>query len=172
LGLAAIWRGGFSYKKAGVMFFDLVLAASVQGGLFDAPDSPARQRLKGIIDRVNACHGRDTISFARSGRQRAWKLRSEHFSPRYTTSWEELLRVGSSDAALEASPCQMMWNTGPSRNERNMFLYSRINPDCSAVGALAQALSSMASRLSTRHWKMVLRNARADRFAAMGGMVG
>ena len=92
-GLAAIWRGGFSYKKAGVMFLDLVPAASVQGGLFDAPDSPARRRLMGIIDRLNARYGRDTVSFARSGRQRAWKLRSEHHSPRYTTSWEELLLV-------------------------------------------------------------------------------
>ena len=102
-GLAVIWRGGFSYKKAGVMFLDLVPAASVQGGMFDAPDSPARQRLMGIIDLVNARHGRDTISFAWSGRQPAWKLRSEHRSPRYTTNWEELLRVGSSDRASGGS---------------------------------------------------------------------
>ena len=106
-GLAPIWRTGFSYKKAGVMFLDLVPAASVQAGLFDAPDSPARQRLMGIIDRLNARHGRDTISFARSGRQRAWKLRSEHHSPRYTTSWEELLRVGSSDRASDGPPSRI-----------------------------------------------------------------
>ena len=103
-GLAAIWRGRFSYKKAGVMFLDLVPAASVQAGLFDAPDSPARRRLMGIIDRVNARHGRDTVSFARSGRQRAWKLRSEHHSSRYTTNWEELLRVGSNDQATDVRP--------------------------------------------------------------------
>ena len=92
-GLAVIWRTGFSYKKAGVMFLDLVPAATVQGGLFDTPDTSATQRLMAIIDRVNARYGRDTLSFARSGRQRGWKLRSEHHSPRYTTSWEELLRV-------------------------------------------------------------------------------
>ncbi len=92
-GLAAIWRAGFSYKKAGVMFLDLVPADTVQGGLFDAPDTPATRRLMAVVDRVNARYGRDTISFARSGRQRGWKLRSEHHSPRYTTSWEELLRV-------------------------------------------------------------------------------
>ena len=72
------------------MFLDLVPAASVQGGLFDTPDTQARQPLKGFVDRLNARHGRDTISFQRSGRQRPWKLRSDHC----TTSWEELLRVG------------------------------------------------------------------------------
>ena len=92
-GLRLIWRDGFSYKKAGVLFLDLVPAASVQAGLFNAPDTPARQRLMGVVDRLNAQYGRDTVSFARSGRQRAWKLRSLHCSPRYTTSWEELLRV-------------------------------------------------------------------------------
>ncbi len=46
------------------MFLDLVPAASVQGGLFDTPDTQARQRLKGFVDRLNARHGRDTISFA------------------------------------------------------------------------------------------------------------
>ncbi len=92
-GLAAIWRSGFSYKKAGVMFLDLVPAADVQGGLFDAPDTPARQRLMATIDRLNARYGRDAVSFARSGRQRAWKLRREYHSPRYTTTWAELLRV-------------------------------------------------------------------------------
>ena len=92
-GLKAVWRAGFSYKKAGVMFLDLVPAAMVQGGLFDAADTPAMQRLMAVVDRVNARYGRDTLSFARSGRQRGWKLRSEHHSPRYTTSWEELLRV-------------------------------------------------------------------------------
>ena len=40
-GLSAIWRGGFSYKKVGIMFLDLVPATEVQAGLFDQPDTPA-----------------------------------------------------------------------------------------------------------------------------------
>ena len=92
-GLSAIWRGGFSYKKAGIMFLDLVPATDVQSGLFDQPDTPASRRLMAVVDQLNARYGRDTISYARSGRQRDWKLRSEHLSPRYTTRWEELLRV-------------------------------------------------------------------------------
>ena len=84
-GLSAIWRGGFSYKKAGIMFLDLVPATDVQSGLFDEPDTPASRRLMAVVDQLNARYGRDTISYARSGRQRDWKLRSEHLSPRYTT---------------------------------------------------------------------------------------
>lgn len=75
------------------MFLDLVPAASMQGGLFDAPDFPVRQRIMGVVDSLNAQYGRNTVSFARSGQQRAWTLRSRHHSPRYTTYWEELLRV-------------------------------------------------------------------------------
>ena len=39
--LAVIWREGYRYKKAGVMLLELTPAARVQGGLFDAPDTPA-----------------------------------------------------------------------------------------------------------------------------------
>ena len=91
--LAAIWRPGFRYKKARVIFLNLCPAAEVQGGLFDTPDTPARQRLLRVVDQLNARYGRDTITYAASGRKRAWKLRSDQRSPSYTTSWEELLRV-------------------------------------------------------------------------------
>ena len=92
-GLAAIWRPGFRYKKAGVIFLNLCPAAKVQGGLFDTPDIPARQRLLRVVDQLNARYGRDTITYAASGRKRPWKLRSDQLLQRYTTSWEELLRV-------------------------------------------------------------------------------
>jgi DNA polymerase V len=92
-GLAVLWRAGFRYKKAGVMFLDLVPAVDVQGGLFDAPDTPTKQRLMATVDRLNARYGRDAVSFAASGRRRSWKLRSDQLSQRYTTSWDELLKV-------------------------------------------------------------------------------
>ncbi len=45
------------------------------------------------LDALNRRFGRDTVSFAASGRRRAWKLRNEFLSPRFTTDWDELLRV-------------------------------------------------------------------------------
>ena len=45
------------------------------------------------VDALNRRYGRDTVTFAASGRRRGWKLRSEFLSPRYTTRWDELLLV-------------------------------------------------------------------------------
>jgi DNA polymerase V len=92
-GLGAIYRHGYRYKKAGILLLDLTPAAAVQGGLFDAADTPrARARMR-AIDGLNRRFGRDTVTFAAAGRRRAWKLRSEFLSPRFTTNWDELLRV-------------------------------------------------------------------------------
>ena len=93
-GLSALYRSGYRYKKAGILLLELAPAAAVQGDLFiataDTPRSKARMR---AVDMLNRRFGRDTVSFAAAGRRRAWKLRSEFLSPRFTTNWDELLRV-------------------------------------------------------------------------------
>jgi DNA polymerase V len=89
--LEALWKDGYSYKKAGVILLDLVPARRVQGDLWDAPDSPRVQKLMAAVDALNRDHGRGTIAFASCGTQRAWSLRSEQRSASYTTSWDELL---------------------------------------------------------------------------------
>lgn len=43
-GLAAVWRKGFGYSKAGVIFPVLCPAADAQADLFVAPDTPERKR--------------------------------------------------------------------------------------------------------------------------------
>lgn len=89
--LAVIWKDGYSYKKAGVMLLDLHKAAEVQETLFDAIDSPAAQARMQAVDRLNAKYGRDTVTFAATGSRQGWQLRSQFHSPRYTTSWNDLL---------------------------------------------------------------------------------
>lgn len=91
--LTVLYRPGFRYKKAGVIFLDLVPAGKVMDGLFDAPDSAATQARMRAVDALNRRFGRDTVTFAAAGARRAWKLRSAFLSPRYTTRWDELLRV-------------------------------------------------------------------------------
>jgi len=91
--LAALWRPGYRYKKAGVMLLNLVKADRVQGGLFNAPDDPtARTRMR-TVDALNGRFGRDMIRFGVTGKPRVWTLRSDMLSPRYTTEWDEPLRV-------------------------------------------------------------------------------
>jgi DNA polymerase V len=44
-------------------------------------------------DTLNADCGRATLADAAAGRRKAWKLRRDFMSPRFTTTWSELLAV-------------------------------------------------------------------------------
>ena len=64
-----------------------------QASLFDVPDdarSIARMR---ALDTLNARFGRGAVAFGTAGDRQGWGLRREFISPRYTTEWDELLRV-------------------------------------------------------------------------------
>ena len=91
--LGRLWRPGYRYKKAGVMLLDLVPADAVAGGLFDAPDDARSQARMLIVDAVNSRFGRGIVGFGTTGERQRWTLRREFISPRYTTAWDELLRV-------------------------------------------------------------------------------
>ncbi len=91
--LGALYRPGYRYKKAGVMLLDLVPAADVQAGLFDAPDNPKSVARMKALDALNARFGRGTVAFGTARKRQPWGLRREFISPRYTTVWDELLRV-------------------------------------------------------------------------------
>ena len=101
--LGAIWRPEFHYKKAGVMLLDLVKADRVQGGLFDRPDSARSQACMRALDKLNRRFGRDTVSYAAAGVRPGWSMQRGSLSPRYTTSWDELLTVG--DAPQTQARC-------------------------------------------------------------------
>lgn len=88
-----IWRQGYRYKKAGVMLLDPVPSRNVQCGLFHATDDAKSKARMAALDALNARFGRGTVSYATSGTKRAWTLRSDFVSSRYTTNWDELLRV-------------------------------------------------------------------------------
>ena len=54
------------------------------------PKSLARMQ---ALDALNARFGRGTVGFGTAGERQPWGLRREFISPRYTTVWDELLRV-------------------------------------------------------------------------------
>ena len=90
MALGALYRAGYRYKKAGVILLDLMPAANVPAGLFDAPDNTKSV----AIDALNARFGRGTVAFGTAGERQTWGLRRREFiSPRFTTVWNELLRV-------------------------------------------------------------------------------
>ena len=90
-GLAAIYRQGFRYKKAGVMLTLLSDKTSRQGTLFDDPAPQEKStRLMAVMDAVNRQFGRDTLRPAACGMNPKWSMRADNRSPRYTTRWDEL----------------------------------------------------------------------------------
>lgn len=100
IGLARLYWPGFKYQKAGVMLLELSDPGVAQGDLFaDEPqieDDSSSHRLMAVLDRINRRMGRGTVFLAGQGvkqKRRAWHLRREMRSPRYTTDWGELAHV-------------------------------------------------------------------------------
>ncbi|EIQ75815.1 umuDC operon -like protein [Shigella flexneri 1235-66] len=47
-----------------------------------------------VLDTLNAEKGKGTIYFAGQGIQQPWAMKRDMLSPRYTTRYSDLLRVG------------------------------------------------------------------------------
>ena len=91
-GLLQIFRPGFQYKKAGVTLLGLEPAKGIQGNLFCKED-PKLEALQKAVDRLNLRHGRHTVRCHPRRADADWMMRRDQRSPRYTTRWEELLKV-------------------------------------------------------------------------------
>ncbi|WP_373017477.1 Y-family DNA polymerase [Thiomicrorhabdus sp.] len=94
-----IWREGFAYQKAAVTLAEISTKGALQTDLF-APDprysgNPKSDRMMQVMDQLNLKMGKGTLSLANSGLQQQthWKMNRNLMSPRYTTRWQELLRV-------------------------------------------------------------------------------
>ena len=92
--LNRIYKHGYRYKKTGIMLLDLIPATLEQKHLFVDFDHRPGDHLMALVDRINQEHGPDTLFFGAQGVAREWKMRCGSRSPRYTTQWDELLRVG------------------------------------------------------------------------------
>lgn len=93
--LDAIWREGQRYQKAGVMLGDFFSSGVAQLNLFD--DNVPRHnsdKLMAVLDTLNAEKGKGTLYFAGQGIQQPWAMKRDMLSPRYTTRYSDLLRVG------------------------------------------------------------------------------
>ncbi len=94
-GLAAIFRKGYRYKKAGILVTEVLTATEIQGSLFDRVDRGKHDEIMKAMDQINARFGRDTVKLAVQGFESTskWKLRQEKLSPCYTTRWEDILTI-------------------------------------------------------------------------------
>ena len=53
----------------------------------------SRDSLMKSIDRINKSMGKETVFYAAQGGKQHWNMRRNNLSPRYTTNWEELVKV-------------------------------------------------------------------------------
>lgn len=87
-GLKRIYREGFEYQNAGVMLMNLVPASVRQADLFFAGRNS--DALMMVMDRINSTWGRGTVKSAAEGVTKAWCMKRERMSPRWTTNWAEI----------------------------------------------------------------------------------
>ena len=96
----------YRYLKAGVVLTELVPRAVCQADLF-VPRAAEHPALLAAMDLVQARFGRHAVAVASQGRPAelarmdagqegtpAWAMHRAHLSPRYTTRWDDLPRVG------------------------------------------------------------------------------
>ena len=90
-GLTAIYRGGFSYKKSGVLLMGLQPKEAIQTSLFDDfAKQDKSNKLMSVMDSINRRMGKGSMTIAASGTQQRWAMRRDSKSPNYTTVWNEL----------------------------------------------------------------------------------
>ena len=94
--LAEIFRKGYDYQKCGVQLSHIQPAITLgQTELFDFIDDslPTENRpLMATLDQINRRFPKK-LSIAATGTDKSWKPKTERISQRYTTDWNELVRV-------------------------------------------------------------------------------
>ena len=89
-GIRKIYRDGYVYKKAGVMFTGLVPASHIQTDLFDSQNRARSKKLMAALDSVNDRFGSGTLHYASDGFTKPWRTQFHRRSPAYTTDWDAL----------------------------------------------------------------------------------
>ena len=92
--LREIHLQGFEYKKAGVMFSELIDEKDVPLNILETNYlDDERFHLSQAVDKLNHKFGRDTVFIASRGIKRDWQMKRAKLSPAYTTRWSDLIRT-------------------------------------------------------------------------------
>jgi len=91
--LEKLYRSGYEYYRAGIVFDDLIPEKNQQYSLFSsAVYNETSQKRMQLLDAINHRFGPTTLRIAREPNQR-WQMYQQHLSPAYTTRWDELLTI-------------------------------------------------------------------------------
>ena len=90
----AIWREGFTYRKAGVLLGDITGDESVQLNLFDHENHARQRQLMQAIDNINSHYGVQVVTLAPDDPAGEWRPEHSHTQPGssslriYTGMWK------------------------------------------------------------------------------------
>lgn len=90
---ASMWKEGYKYAKAGVVFVDLYPAGGLPESMFPSRDKAKSAALMKALDQVNLRYGRDTLRPGGIAARPGWGMRRAGLSPSYTTRPEDMLKV-------------------------------------------------------------------------------
>lgn len=94
--LDKIFVPGLKYTKTGVIALHIQPGSSpIPKDLFQAPlrDTNIQNKITKSVDAINHKYGRSTIVAASSLATGTWQMRQDYRTPRYTTVWQEIIRV-------------------------------------------------------------------------------
>lgn len=95
--LRSLFKEGLLYRKVGIMALGLVPGNPRQQDLFAQKERNSwekEEKIMQVVDAINAKHGAGILSFAAAGIREKESKKKRNCSPRYTTSWDELLEIG------------------------------------------------------------------------------
>lgn len=91
-GLNLIFKGGYHYKKAGVIVSGICPENEKQFNMFE--DEPVNHRkAMSAIDKLNFKYGTKKLKLGSQALDKTWKMRQDQLSPNYTTNWNEILEI-------------------------------------------------------------------------------
>jgi len=94
IALKEIFKAHLEYKKAGVLLGDFSDENLLQQDLFTSSKSFERKkRLSKAVDKINRKQKKQSVFFASEGIHPKWNSASTKKSPKYTSSWEEILKI-------------------------------------------------------------------------------
>jgi len=91
----ALFREGRVYRKVGIVMEGLVPKNAFQKDLFGANECVLNKRTQAmrVLDSINKKLGKNSLIFAAEGFDKKWAMRQEARTPRFTTRWEEILKI-------------------------------------------------------------------------------
>jgi DNA polymerase V len=88
-----LWKPGYRYAKAGVVFVDLHPRSDLPINMLPSRDPEKSARLMALLDGANQRFGRNTLRPGGTIHKGGWSMRRLRLSPAYTTRLDELMEA-------------------------------------------------------------------------------